>query len=67
MKKGEQPELVLGCFLSEGFDGTKERCEKCKHYEPTCKLYLSNYEIEENPFQIHRDEIYRQMTAKENI
>lgn len=46
-EKGVQPELSLGCFY--GLDrGDTEYCERCRHYEGTCKSYLVFFQIINN-------------------
>lgn len=60
-QRGAQPALALGCFYSLGTDRTETICEQCRHYEGTCERYLAGFEINENPFEIHRQEVYARM------
>lgn len=59
--RGAQPELALGCFYSLNVGETKSICEKCPNYDYTCRHYLGGFEINDNPFEKHRQEIYKKM------
>jgi len=42
-KKGEQPELALGCFYDSGRTDN-EACLKCSLYKVACQQYLKGFE-----------------------
>jgi len=50
-----QPELSFGCFLSLRKEGqavttTEVYCEKCPHFQKTCRAYLEDLRIQEPIF-----------------
>jgi len=42
-KKGEQPELIMGCFYTTG-DEDDDACKECPRYEMMCRNYLKAFE-----------------------
>lgn len=65
--KGSQPELSLGCFHNLRTDNTETCCERCRFYELTCSTHLKGFEIRDNPFEKHREEVYRRMLNGEKL
>ncbi len=54
--RGYQPDLTAGCFYNLKKEGkpverTEVYCEKCSHYDLTCKFILGAFEIKEDLFK----------------
>jgi len=50
LERGDQPELVYGCFDSLGVERTEDVCEGCRNYH-FCRSYLEAVQIKINPFE----------------